>query len=167
VLLDQDEGMRSRGQLLLHVGPAVLYTVGVFVAGSVPMPDLGDMPGLPWDKLAHFAIFGGMLLLVMRANAYLLPLWAPSRRLMVGAATASALGGLLELHQAALPARSAELLDWVADTLGVALAAGLWWWVRRDQPNPGRESDEPPPPGPASEAGRRSSWPDERTVGEG
>jgi VanZ family protein len=42
-----------------------------------------------------------------------------------GFAASTALGALLELWQAFLPYRSAELLDWVADALGAALAALL------------------------------------------
>ena len=123
--------MRSRWQFVLQVGPSLLYILGVFVAGSVPMPALDLGPELSWDKVMHFLVFGGMLLLLLRALAYLAPAWSACVKVLVGAGTASALGGLLELHQAGIPGRQAELMDWVADTLGVALVAALWWGIRR------------------------------------
>ena len=121
----------SRWHALWHFGPAVIYVAAVFYGGSIGM---GTLPGseiLTADKLLHALAFGGMQLLLLRAVRFEWPAISFARQNLYALIGASALGGLLELHQAALPHRSAELLDWVADTLGalgVALLAGL---VRR------------------------------------
>jgi VanZ family protein len=46
-------------------------------------------------------------------------------------AYAVALGGLIEVLQAALPlGRAGDWRDWAADTVGVAAALVVWVWVR-------------------------------------
>lgn len=77
------------------------------------------------DKLMHFIGFAIAAWLWCRAYRHLYP-GAPARTVALRGGLASAgLGALLELWQALLPYRSAELLDWVADALGAGLAALL------------------------------------------
>jgi VanZ family protein len=96
---------------------AAAYAVLVFIAGSVETPE-----GSPKynDKLAHLLVFGGQYLLVSRALGA-----AGLRRgaqIAVAAAVALGVGAALELWQALLPHRSAELADFVADAAGVLAA---------------------------------------------
>jgi VanZ family protein len=101
------------------LGPAVVYLVWIFVMGSVhfaPRPDEVN------DKTAHFLVFGGLVVPVARATRQFCSL-PPSLRLWLGALLASAFGALLEIWQAFLPHRSAEWLDWVADTAGAVVVA--------------------------------------------
>jgi VanZ family protein len=74
-----------------------------------------DLPGVSlWDKAEH-----GLAWTVLTTVALLL--W-PSRswRIALGAL---ALGGIVEVLQAALPfGRDGEVSDWIADAVGVALA---------------------------------------------
>ncbi|MEN9577263.1 MAG: VanZ like family [Pseudomonadota bacterium] len=90
------------------------------------------------DKTLHFLVFGGFALALLPA----LPrAKAAAWRLGVGFLLASTAGALLELWQGLLPHRSAEFLDWVADTLGAAIAVlgaavGLWFWKRRSAGDP-------------------------------
>jgi hypothetical protein len=100
---------------------AFAYLVGVFWLGVI---DIGPLPldeRLPTDKLGHMGAFGGVVVVVELA---LLELGALRRRVWAFLAGVVA-GGLLELVQAALPHRSADFGDWVADSIGAVLAVGL------------------------------------------
>lgn len=76
----------------------------------------------PWDKLYHAGNFG-----VLAGLLYL-----ASGRVGLAVALASIYGAVDELHQAFVPGRSADAADWLADTLGAALAVlALRWWTGR------------------------------------
>ncbi|MBX3181869.1 MAG: VanZ family protein [Polyangiaceae bacterium] len=100
------------------------YVVGVLVLGLTPGPqlNLGDT-WVPQDKLGHLVVFAGfaaLLTAVLRGR----------RRALLGVLGSTSLGGALELLQALVPYRSAELLDLVADAVGAVLGAGLVGIVR-------------------------------------
>jgi VanZ family protein len=92
-------------------GPALLCALAIFVASSrhtVKLPPIGHA-----DKVSHFgayAVFGAALAYGGAATG-------------VGALPLVAIGSLYgvsdEVHQSFVPGRSPDLLDWVADTLGV------------------------------------------------
>src|SRR5688572_15592286 len=77
------------------------------------------------DKLLHLIGFGGLALLSCRATRYLWPQLSEWTVATVGFMSAVLLGGALEVWQGLLSYRSAEWLDWLADSLGGALAVGL------------------------------------------
>ncbi len=107
---------RSRGFGWLLIA---CYVAGVLALGLTPMPPV-DLGGtwLPQDKLGHLVVFGGFAALVTAVLR-------GRRRALIGALSATALGGALELLQALTPYRSAEWLDLLADAVGAALGAGL------------------------------------------
>ena len=76
------------------------------------------------DKVAHFLAYGLLATLVCRlGRGWRAAGWA--------VLAASAYGASDEWHQSFTPGRSCELADWVADTLGAALAAALYaGWPR-------------------------------------
>lgn len=107
--------------------PAVAYTAALFVAGSWPQgPEIE--PVFAWqDKVLHLLAFAGLELLTWRALGYLWPAKSRAWLLGVSLAISCAVGGALELVQALVPARRAELFDWLADIAGALLAApGAW-----------------------------------------
>ena len=121
--------MKGSSGFYRHVLPALGYTVGIFVAGSLPQ---GIDAGLDFDyqdKVLHLVVFGGLVVLADRALAVLLPRQRQSTRLWLALATSLAVGGLLELWQALLPSRRAELGDWLADALGALLATFVVWRI--------------------------------------
>ncbi|MEB2313598.1 MAG: VanZ family protein [Polyangiaceae bacterium] len=122
----------SSGGFFLYVVPTLLYIGAVFASGIMrggpAFPSLGP---LPRDKVAHFVAFGGMALVVLRTVRFTMGELRLRTQLAVAVAVASVLGALLELVQAALPFRDAELLDWVADTLGALAAAAFAWRALR------------------------------------
>ena len=97
---------------------------GLFVGGAQPVA-VGLIP-VPWDKVAHCALFAGFAGLIGLA-AGLLPL----RRgglLVLAFAGALAIGIADELHQATLPGRQAGWDDLAADAVGALI--GTWVLAR-------------------------------------
>ena len=108
---------------LFQVTPAAVYVAVIFLFGSLP-PGSDALPNLN-DKLMHAVAFGGLVPLNLLAAAALLTAWSLRTRLLAAAGVAIALGGLLEVHQLFFTRRSAELGDWLADTVGVVVIAAL------------------------------------------
>jgi VanZ family protein len=73
-----------------------------------------------FDKVAHFCVYGLLGTLTLRALGR--GRWAP----WLAIAVVSLFGATDEWHQSCVPGRSSEALDWVADTLGAALAVSLY-----------------------------------------
>jgi VanZ family protein len=118
----REKSRGARPSALWYVTPAALYVAYIFVMGTA---ENAEPPMDVSDKTAHFAAFGLMVPFLTRALRYFLPA-APRVRLVLAAAALSSLAGaLLEFWQAFLPYRSAELLDWVADTIGAVFAGCL------------------------------------------
>ena len=96
----------------------------IFWASShsrVAMPDLGLAN---FDKVAHFSIYGLLATLTARLGRNRRAAW-------LALLAVSAFGVTDEWHQSFVPGRSCEVLDWVADTLGAALAVGCYvGWER-------------------------------------
>jgi VanZ family protein len=126
--------------LLLNVAPALLYVLAVFYAGSLPRVPMPGPAGA--DKLVHLLAFAVMQLLLFRAVRYELGRLGYKWQLLGAAALASFVGAALEVYQGALPHRSAELGDWIADTVGALLAAVVAWLLLRSRAGRGaaRES---------------------------
>ncbi|MBA3850203.1 MAG: hypothetical protein C0502_09455 [Opitutus sp.] len=81
-----------------------------------------EMPA-PWfpgaDKGVHFLVFGLLATLVVRNG------FAP-RQVWVAVLAVSVFGATDEWHQSFTPGRSVEVADWVADTLGAAVAVAAY-----------------------------------------
>ena len=104
---------------------------------SLPTPSLFSGQ----DKLIHAVVYGalGVMLLAaqpLRAGRYS---W---RRIGASVLLASLYGASDELHQSFVTGRSAEIGDWVADTLGalIAVLAVAWWVKNRRALKPATES---------------------------
>lgn len=104
-----------------HIAPAALYVTAVFVGGSLS----GGETYVPLsDKQIHAIAYGVMVPLLFRALRFVRPASTITELLAASATFSSVLGALLEVWQAFLPHRDAELFDWVADTVGAVIAAG-------------------------------------------
>lgn len=105
---------------------AGLFAATIFLASScekVSSPGLTESD----DKYGHFLVYGLLGTLVCRTGRG----W---RAGLLGLAVASLYGVSDEWHQSFVPGRSSDVMDWVADTSGAALAIGLylgWAWYRR------------------------------------
>lgn len=104
---------------------ALLWSLGVLAACSIPGNDLPDVRLLPFsqDKWIHVALFVGVGWLWLRAFPD--RLWT----ILLGGV---AFGIGIEVWQTLLPiGRSAELLDVVADVIGLVLGLWLGVWAQR------------------------------------
>jgi VanZ family protein len=116
---------------LIYVAPAVIYVVYIFIMGSIRN---GEPPMGVSDKTAHFAAFGLMVPLLVRALRYFRPDGTRSRAILVATALSSIAGALLELWQAFIPYRSSDVRDWIADTIGAVLVGCVLLAVHRASP---------------------------------
>jgi len=120
---------------MTHVLPALGYASAIFYGGLIRIGVLPEVGFVATDKLLHALAFGGLALLLARAAHWFRPSEALAKKLWVGAAVSSLLGLLLEVCQAFTVYRSADALDWLADTVGALLALGLAFavfaWIPR------------------------------------
>lgn len=105
---------------------AVIIAGLIFYASSrsqVVSPNVTEVD----DKFAHFFVYGLLGTLVCRIR--------PGWRAALGALfMVSAFGASDEWHQSFVPGRYMDAGDWIADTLGAAVAIALysgWPWYRR------------------------------------
>ncbi len=99
--------------------PFFAWTILIFVVSSIPRLS-GDEFGMPsWsDKLAHFLeylILAFLFYRGIRGERWRMgvPAW------LIVVATGLVLAGIDEYHQAYVPGRDSNILDWVADMAGV------------------------------------------------
>jgi VanZ family protein len=118
-----------RAGAFLNVAPALLYVGVVFYLGSLTIDPLQGVTFELKDKVAHFIAFGGMQLTQARALSFIWPEWSRKRVAIWAAIFTSLVGALLEVWQSALPQRSADPWDLLADVLGATAAAFLWVYV--------------------------------------
>ena len=102
--------------------PAVIYAAIIFALSAQSNP-LQFLPPelLLQDKLLHtieYAALGALLVPALRLTGLS---WAPA--LVLAVVLASLYGATDEFHQSFVPGRNADVLDWVAETLGAALGA--------------------------------------------
>lgn len=99
----------------------ILLAATIVAESSRVMPEVpGEFPG--FDKVAHFGVYGLLGTALLRAPI----VWRRRGRILLTVCLASFFGATDEWHQYFVPGRSCEFLDWVADTLGPALAVTLY-----------------------------------------
>ena len=101
--------------------PAITWTLIVLVLLSVPTGSLAKSDLMGLDKVVHLSLFFVLTWLWLQAVAGR----SVSRSLVVVlAAFAFAFGS--EWYQHFLPARSMDVFDGVADSIGAVIAWGVW-----------------------------------------
>jgi hypothetical protein len=122
--VEADE-MIKQGERLLWAGFGIISGLGMAVAAWVLIaPNVGPPPMIPFqDKIFHalaFACLTGPAVLVL-----------PKRYLWFWVAHMVALGGGIELVQArGDEGRSGDVVDFLADLVGIAAALGMGRWLR-------------------------------------
>ncbi len=104
--------------------PAALYAAVIFALSAQAHP-LAFLPQewLSEDKLLHlleYAALGALLVPAFRFAGL-----RPGRAFLAAVVVASLYGATDEFHQRFVPGRTADVRDWVADTLGGALGAAV------------------------------------------
>ena len=102
------------------------YAACIFALSSIPGQALHKVQVS--DKLIHIGEYGLLGLLMCRALTAQLPTWPRLRITLLGFLLAIFYGATDEFHQLFVPARSAELADLAADSVGAALA--VWGWLK-------------------------------------
>jgi VanZ family protein len=123
---------RSRSQRLSLWVPPIVYMMLIFHLSSESRP-LPALTARVWDKLLHLIEYGGLGLLLCRALLGEGLGWLAA--LLAAIALTSIYGATDEWHQMFTPLRTADVHDWVADTLGgmvgvATYAAGLFGWTQ-------------------------------------
>jgi VanZ family protein len=119
--------------MLKHLRWALLWALFILVLCLIPG---GDLPQWKWadllsvDKLVHAGVFALLLVLLirgLRGRYGAVPV--RSRIMLFAILICIAYGGALEIMQGTLLVdRSADLLDFLANTMGCGLG---WLWLRR------------------------------------
>jgi len=114
---------------------ATAYLALIFGVSSIPQSTLSQTVFRISDKAAHLAEYSGfglLLTVAFRGTLSRAPRWV---LIVVVVLVGAGVGALDETYQLTVPGRSRELLDWVADVVGVligtGLAAGLHSWLGR------------------------------------
>jgi len=105
--------------------PLILYCVFIFMQSRLPAPF--EVPDVShFDKLLHLGGYGVLAVLFYRTYLAGWP-QAMKRALILASVISTAIYGLSdEVHQYFVPARSADLFDWMADILGGVLGAVIY-----------------------------------------
>lgn len=118
--------MPRQGVTAMWAGLGLVSGLGLAAAMFLMLaPDVGPPPAIPFqDKIFHalaFACLTGPAVLVL-----------PRRYLWFWAAHMLALGAGIEVVQARMgEGRTGDVLDFVADAVGVFIAIGVGRWLRR------------------------------------
>jgi VanZ family protein len=115
--------MRSVYRRALLWAPPVLYATLIFHFSSESNP-LPALTSLVWDKALHTTEYAGLGLLLCRALRGEGVRWWAS--MVLALLIASAYAASDEWHQWFVPGRDADVLDWVADTIGAAIGSTLY-----------------------------------------
>lgn len=111
----------SRRSLLVALAIAIM--VLLFYLGGKPFA-AGLIPS-PWDKLAHFVVYGAMAALLRQG--------IPERPSWLLVLAVGVVGSLDEWHQMSVPGRSADLADLLTDVIAAVYAIGTceYWTACR------------------------------------
>ncbi len=122
--------MRTVAKLLSRWGPAFLMMALIFLASSTPGDDLPKFGA--WDLIGKKG--GHLLGYAMLAAAYLHGFThtrKPSRSAVLWAILFAALFAVTdEFHQSFTPNRTPSPVDVGIDSVGAALGAPFWMWIR-------------------------------------
>ena len=99
--------------------PVALWVAVILSATSAPTVPGPDVPGL--DKVGHFAMYAILGLLTARAVRGGV---ARPRALTAALAAIALFAAADEWHQQLIPARSADVADWIADVAGASVGVG-------------------------------------------
>lgn len=101
--------------------PVVACMALIFWLSSMSVP---PSPGPINDKVLHFAAYGGLAALCLRATSGGRLTGLTLRAGLLAWGLATGYGMTDELHQRYVPYRTADVADLVADALGAAVAVG-------------------------------------------
>jgi VanZ family protein len=106
---------------------AAAWAAGILVSGVLPIQDVVEaVSGGRDDAVTTAGHFAAYVLLGFLIGVALKGWEVRAGGLLMGLALAAALGGLVELAQAPLPYRDAQVLDFIVDVAGAAVGLALF-----------------------------------------
>lgn len=109
---------------------AALYAIAIFIGSAIPAPDLPEVVSAVSDKVLHLLEYAILGFLVHRAMCTQRRWSALARNAVVMTVViAIVYGASDELHQSFVPGRTADFLDWIADSAGAAIGIALSLWI--------------------------------------
>ena len=132
------------GNIWRNFWAPLAWAAVLFIQSSIPDIDPPVRLSRWDDKWAHMLIYLPLGFLLLRAFAR--SRWPQTKRALfwLTLVTGSAYGASDEIHQFFVPGRSPDWRDWIADSIGVALGAYLYFRFlkkRREQPGPDKNAD--------------------------
>jgi VanZ family protein len=123
------------GQVLWYWVPVVLYAGAIFYFSAQSHPE-DQLPSFLFkqisDKVLHAVAYGILSFLCYRAFRWSAGQAAARQAVVLAIVTASFYGITDEVHQAFVPFRESSWLDWLADTIGAAIGAMSWRFIRSE-----------------------------------
>lgn len=106
--------------------PAIAWALLIFGLSSIPGPSMPVLPFQVSDKIEHATVFFCFCFFLYRAlrNQQRYP-WLSAHSLTISLALTAIYGALDETHQMFVPGRDPDVFDFLADSLGGAVFAGL------------------------------------------
>ena len=106
--------------------PVILWALVIFLLSAMSYPPTPGPQFAMKDKVGHYAVYfvlGWLIALALRRVHNLsLP-----KALVLAILIGSAYGASDEFHQRFVPHRTCDVMDWLADTLGVSAAAAAFY----------------------------------------
>ena len=123
------------GQVLWYWVPVALYAGTIFYLSAQSHPE-ENLPAFVFkevsDKVLHAVEYGILSLLCYRAFRRAAGPAVARQAVVLAIVTASVYGITDEVHQAFVPLRESSWLAWLADTIGAAIAAMSWRFIRSE-----------------------------------
>ena len=123
------------GQVFWYWVPVALYAGMIFYLSAQSHPE-ENLPLFVFnevsDKVLHAVAYGILSLLCYRAFRWAAGPAVARQAVVLAIVTASLYGVTDEVHQAFVPLRESSWLDWLADTIGAAIAAMSWRFIRSE-----------------------------------
>ena len=123
------------GQVLWYWVPAVLYAGAIFFLSSQSHPE-EQLPSFLLenvsDKVLHAVEYGILAVLCFRTFRWAAGPAVARQAVVLAIVTASVYGITDEVHQLFVPFRESSWLDWLADTIGAAIGALSWRFLRSE-----------------------------------
>jgi VanZ family protein len=117
----------NRRHFFYYWMPVIALCLAIFVESCFPTPPLG--PSFPMkDKVLHILAYGLLAILFCRASRITWPeRLSPMQLLVISVLFATLYGATDEFHQSFVAARTADVLDGLADFMGSIL--GTWGYM--------------------------------------
>ena len=122
-------------QVFWYWVPVALYAGAIFYLSAQSHPE-EQLPSFLFkdvsDKVLHGVEYGILAVLCYRAFRWAAGSAVAWQAVVLAIVTASVYGVTDEVHQFFVPFRESSWLDWLADTIGAAIGAISWRFIRSE-----------------------------------